>query len=121
MDYMKIDNFIVYKDDYFKDYEGKYEISETTAAGMCLLFSRWLRINDLSRDNADNVYSNASCVRGGNRLDLYEQYNLTYDRNYIIDFLFALKDGTVCAEVYDVLEDSYVCHIVIKAHGSQSV
>ena len=105
--YTEIRGFKVFEDNYY-EYKGKYELTGTFAAGMCLLFAQWLSANDLSDDTAEDVYNNTSGLRDGNRLDLHENYYLTDDGRYQISFLWGLENGLVLAEVYDSDEDTYV-------------
>lgn len=110
--YIEINGFEVWEDDYH-NYKGKYNLTGTFAAGMCLLFAKWLNENDLSYDAAEDVYDNTSGLRNGNRLDIHENYNLTEDGRYQISFLWGLENGIIYAEVYDSFDDKYIGYIEI--------
>lgn len=111
--YRMIEGFRVWEDDY-DDYKGKYELTGVHAAGMCLLFAKWLRENGLSDDTADDVYDNTSGLRDGNRLDIMDNYNLTEDGRYQISYIWGMKYGIVYASVYDDVEGKYVGNIEIS-------
>lgn len=110
--YTGIKGFKVFEEDY-NDYKGKYDLTGTFAAGMCFLFADWLRENGLSDDTAEDVYNNTSGIRNGNRLDIYEEYDLTSDGHYQISYLWGLENGIVCAEVYDNWDNKNIGHIII--------
>ena len=110
--YIGINGFTVWEDDY-DNYKGKYKLTSTFAEGMCMKFARWMNENDISWDSAEDVYNNTSVLRDGNRLDIYENYDLTDDGRYQISFLWGLGNGNVYAQVYDTEADKYVGYIEI--------
>jgi hypothetical protein len=110
--YRKIDNFVIFEDDY-DDYKGKYKLNALHALGMIGAFSRWLHNYDLSDDTFEDVYSNASDLRDGNRLDFMDNYMLTIDKRYQISYLWALENGIVYASVYDSEDGRYIGNIEI--------
>lgn len=110
--YTTIAGFTIWKDDY-SNYKNQYKLTGTFAEGMCMKLARFLNENELSYDSAEEVYNNTSCLRDGNRLDIYGDYDLTDDGHYQISFLWGLENGNVYAEVYDTEEGVFIGYIEI--------
>ena len=111
-DYTEINGFKVWEHDY-DNYKGKYNLNGLHAEGMCLRFARWININGISDDNAEDVYNNTSAIRDGNRLDIHENYMLTDDCRHQIAYLWALENGLMYATIIDMEEDKWVGDIEI--------
>ena len=98
----------------YKEYKGKYNLSGIEVDGMIYRFSRWLKNNEISYDDVDDVYNNTSCLRDGNRLDIHDSYLLkTDDRTYSIEFIWATENGVMFATLYDKEQDCWFGDIVI--------
>lgn len=113
--YTEINGFTVWQDDGYEKYKGKHKLTGTVAAGMCLLFSQWLRENSLSYDTAEDVHANTSGIRDGNRIDIHEEYDLSDDGRYQVTFLWGLENGLFYAEVWDKWNDEDVGYIEITS------
>lgn len=110
--YVEINGFRVWEHDY-DNYKGKYKVNRLSAAGMCMEFALWLHENNISDDTAEDVYFNTSGIRDGNRLDIYDNYNLTKEGRYQIACLWALENGILYATVLDKEADKWVGEIEI--------
>lgn len=110
---MKINTFEILNENY-NDYKGKYNLNNIMAYGICAIFGKWLKDNEISEDTIEDVINNTSGLRDGNRLDIHDEYRLTDDDRYRISYIWALENGIVYAAIYDSEEDYYIGNIEIS-------
>lgn len=91
-----------------------YSLNNLEVCGLIFLFAKWARENGITEETPEEIYnSNTSCLRDENRIDFFDDYDLTGDGRYWLTYIWATKAGVSYVSVYDSVKRTYIGNIEI--------
>ena len=96
------------------DHHPDYSLNNLEVCGLIFLFAKWASENGITTETPEEIYdSNTSGLRDENRIDFFDDYDLTGEGRYWLTYIWATKAGISYVSVYDSVEGTYIGNIEI--------